>query len=123
MRIIISVLLITYVILSGCTDEDHDLETQNACNSDNPIENVTWIKNMKNSLTNCTLELSIIKGTYEGQTVFFTGITDGLFDGIYAPSVLYDCNGELVRTFTIDDFQDFYGNVTRDTVLYRCKTY
>ena len=120
MKTAILTLMISVVLLS-CDKDENDIDTQNACNSDNPIEDISWIIEIKNSLTDCSCEISIIQGTYNGQTVFFTALTDPLCDGIDTPT-LFDCNGNAIRTFTMDDYQDFYNNVSRDKVLYRCKT-
>ncbi len=115
MKTIFLFILISLVIIS-CEKKD----TQNACRSDNPIEEVTWLKEMKDSLTNCYCEISIIQGTYKNQTVFFVAMTDPLCDGIDIPTLL-DCYGNVVRQFTQEDYQEFYTDVTRDIVLYRCK--
>lgn len=103
----------------SCDMFDKSLKTE--CNLDNPIEDFAWLKAMKTTLTNCSCETSIIQGTYNNQTVFFIATTDPLCDGIDMPT-LFDCNGGAVRTFTSADYRDFYDHVTRDKVLYRCKT-
>ncbi len=112
--------LVIFTLLLSCCNDEKDTSTQNACDSDNPLE-ISWVKEIINSLQNCTCEISFIQGMYNGQTVFFTALTDPLCDGIELPT-LFDCNGKPIRTFTINDFQYFYNEVTRDTVLYRCKT-
>jgi hypothetical protein len=76
---------------------------------------------METSLINCMCEISLIRGTYNNQTVYFTALTDPACDGIDTPT-LYDSNGKIVRIFTMNDYQEFYEKVTRDSVLYRCKT-
>jgi hypothetical protein len=122
MKITIYSILVVFVfaiIVFSCKKAENK-ETKNALDSKNPIEDVIWIKKIKNSLTNCTCEISIIQGTYNSQIVFFTALTDHACDGIDTPT-LYDCYGNVVRTFTMDDYQDFYDNVSRDKVLYRCK--
>lgn len=112
--------MILFVALLSCSKDDNDSNTQNACEADNPLE-VEWIIEIKNSMQNCFCEISIIQGTYEGQTVFFIALTDPLCDGIDVPT-LYNCEGVAVKTYTMDDYLEFYTEVTRDTVLYRCKT-
>jgi len=119
MKLTILVLFLS-AMLVGCSKNDKEHDTQNACKSADPLE-VSWIKEIKNSLTNCSCEISIIQGTYDGQTVFFTALTDPACDGIDTPT-LYNCNGNIVRIFTMHDYTDFYTKVTRDNVLYRCKT-
>lgn len=102
-------------MISGC----EIIDQTNACISDNPLEEVIWLKEMRDTLTDCICELSIIQGTYDNQTVFFIASTDPLCDGIDTPT-LYDCHGNLLITFNMDNYQEFYQNVTRDKVLYRC---
>jgi hypothetical protein len=114
------VILTLGILFMGCA-KDATEETTNACNSSNPIEEVGWLKAMKNSLTNCSCEMSIIQGTYNNQTVFFIALTDELCDGIDMPT-LFNCEGKVVRTFNETDYREFYDKVTRDKVLYRCKT-
>ena len=109
---------IVLALIIGC--EKDDSENKNACNSDNPIEDISWLKELKNSLSDCVCEISLIQGTYDNRTVFFTALTDPLCDGIDMPT-LFDCKGNVVRTFTMNDYQEFYTDVTRDKVLYRCK--
>jgi hypothetical protein len=116
MKYFVFTLLIS-ILLINCK---RNIETQNACISAYPIEDVVWLKEIKANMTNCGCEISIIQGTYSHQTVFFVGLTDPLCDGIDIPT-LFDCTGNVVRTFTDKDYQEFYKNVTRDKVLYRCK--
>jgi len=122
MRKIIGVMLITLTIGSvSCNDEDK-LAT-NACTPTVSIDDVPWIAALKKTMTNCTCEISIIKGTYQGQTVIFIALTDPSCDGIDTP-VLYNCVGNEIKTFTDSpsDQKELHDNVTRDSVLYRCKT-
>jgi hypothetical protein len=118
MKTIILFPTICLLILVGC---EYDKPAKAECISDNPIEDFAWLKEMKNSLTQCDCEVSIIQGTYNNQTVFFTALTDVLCDGINIPT-LFDCDGKIVRVFTIGDYRSFNDLVTRDKVLYRCKT-
>jgi len=120
MKYTIFTLLIALTLLS-CNKDKKGIETQNACESSNPVEEVTWIKALKSNLTNCSCEMSIIQGKYNGQTVYYVMMTDPLCDGISTPT-LFDCNGKVVRTFTLDDYQEFPGTVSPEKVLYRCKT-
>ena len=105
--------------LLNCCKYDNLSKTE--CISNNPTEDFVWLKTIKSSLTNCSCEISIIEGTYNGGTVYFTAITDILCDGILIPT-LYDCEGKVVRIFTSDDFSSFHDLVTTDKVLYRCNT-
>jgi hypothetical protein len=117
MKITLGIAIIIF-LLQSCSKGDK--ETLNACKSTNPVEDVTWLRTIKGSLTNCTCEVSIIQGTYDSGTVFYVAITDPLCNGINIPT-LFDCNGNMVRTFTMDDYLEFTSLVTPVKVLYRCK--
>jgi hypothetical protein len=82
----------------------------------------TWFWELKNGLTNCICEISIIQAAYQHQTVFYTAVTDPLCNGVNTPTLL-NCEGEIVKTFTLSetDQKDFYENVIDKKVLYRCK--
>ena len=119
MKTLLMTLLISTVLFS-CSKNSKEIQTLNACESSNPLEEVPWLKEMKNSLTQCGCEMSLIQGTYKEQTVFYIVLTDPVCDGISEPT-LFDCKGKVVRTFTIDDYRDFYTDVSTVKVLYRCK--
>ena len=115
-----SLVLFTMILgMLNCCKYDSLSKTEYISN--NPTEDYAWLKTVKNSLSNCSCEISIIQGTYNSRTVFFTSITDVLCDGITIPT-LYGCDGQVVRIFTSDDFLSFHDLVTTDKVLYRCKT-
>lgn len=120
-RKFIFVASIILIVCSVSCNDDKNVNA-NACNATGSIDNVPWIVDLKKSMTNCTCEVSIIKGTYEGQTVIFIALTDPLCDGIDTPT-LYNCNGKEIRSFTdsASDQKELRDNVTRDSVIYRCK--
>jgi len=100
----------------ACSNDDNPCENI----ADNPLEEYEWLQEVKNNMTDCLFETSIIQGTYLRQTVFFTAVTDPLFSGINTPT-LYNCQGGIVRIFTMDNYQDYQNQVTINKVLYRCK--
>ena len=114
-------ILILGILFMGCT-KDATVDTTNACTSANPIEEVGWLKSMKESIVNTksACETSIVQGTYNNQTVFFTMITDPLCNSINMPT-LYSCEGKVVRTFTEADYREFSEKVTSVKVLFRYK--
>jgi hypothetical protein len=105
----------------GCKNNDEENLLKSACNCDDPIDKVDWMIALKNSMTNCSCEVSLIQGTYNDQIVYFVAMTDPLCNGINTPA-LYNCDGHVIRQFTDEDYQDFYNEVSCDSVLYRCKT-
>ena len=115
----LGLILILGILFMGCT-KDATVDTTNACTSANPIEEVGWLKDMKNSLTNCSCESSIIQGIYNNQTVFFIRGTDPLCNSVNMPT-LYSCEGKVVRVFNETDYREFDDKVTPVKVIYRCK--
>jgi hypothetical protein len=110
--------IVMFFLLVQCGKDDK--ETANACNTDNPMETIDWLKAMKDSLTNCSCQISIVQGTYRNHPVFYLALTDPLCDGVLIPT-LVDCNGKVVKKYNETDIEDFYHQVSIDTVLYSCK--
>ena len=92
----------------------------NDCNTENPIEELSWLKTVKDSLTDCPCQISIMQGTYMDQTVYYLALTDPLCDGIAIPT-LFNCSGKAVKQYTQDNYMDFSNQVRFDSVLYSCK--
>jgi hypothetical protein len=90
------------------------------CECNDPLTDLSWLRQVKNSLTNCFCETSIIQASYNKQTVFYLAMTDPLCDGIQT-YVLLDCTGNTVKSYQSGD-QAMDGRVTNLKVLYRCKT-
>lgn len=120
-RIIFAISIILTFGSVSCSD-DQKIDS-NACKVTESIDNVPWLVELKKSMTNCTCEISIIKGTYNRQTVIFIAITDPVCNNINTPT-LYNCEGKEIRSFTTSttDQKELRDNVTWDSVLYRCKT-
>jgi hypothetical protein len=117
---IISIILLIAAGFIGCHNSKN-VDT-NACAANDPMEEVPWIEELKTSMTNCSCEISIIKGTYRGQTVVFTALTDPLCNGISTP-ILYNCEGKEITRFTDSpsDQEELRNNVRRESILFRCK--
>jgi hypothetical protein len=110
----LSVIAGLLILLLSCEKKD------NVCNCSDPLNDLSWLKELKTSLTNCTCEMSVIQATYNDQTVFYQAMTDPLCDGIY-PVVLLDCSGTTVKSYeSMGQVPD--GAITDMKVLYRCKT-
>jgi hypothetical protein len=119
MRVFIFSLLIIGTF--QCHDDDSNI-TRNVCTTTGSHEDIKWFAELKSSMECAYCETSIIQGTYAGQDVIFAALTDPLCDGIDTPT-LYTCDGIELRSFSTSliDQQDLRENLTRDTVLYRCK--
>jgi hypothetical protein len=110
----LSFLLVLMVLLLNCEKND------NTCNCNDPINDLAWLKDVKNSFTNCTCEMSVIQATFNKQTVFYTAMTDPLCDGV-GVYIIFDCKGDSIKSYT-SGVQTFYDEVTNRKILYRCKT-
>jgi hypothetical protein len=64
--------------------------------------------------------MSVIQGTYNKQTVFYTAMTDPLCDG-GGSYTIFNCKGESIKSYAVGD-QTFFNEITDRKVLYRCKT-
>jgi hypothetical protein len=87
----------------SCT-EDEDPAT--ACGVADPIENLAWLQEMTENLSEGSLsEYSYIKqATYKGETVFFPG---SCCPHCNTALILYDCSGNAIQEdYTIDDLED-----------------
>lgn len=109
--------VITSILLLNCSKEEK--VTTKACNSDNPMEEIGWLKAIKDSLADCPCRISVIQATYLHKQVFYVALSDPLCDGVFYPELL-DCNGKTVKQFTQENIEDF-NQVTVDTVLYSCR--
>lgn len=115
------VLFLLSLALLGCTKEGNEKSLLTTCEVANPIEDLPWLRDLTASLVDCGCEISIVEGTYEMQTVFFLALTDPVCNGVVFPT-LQDCDGAIIRTFTIEDYEEFPETTTFDKVWYRCKT-
>ena len=110
----LSLIIAFMILLLSCE------KNSNTCNCKDPINDLTWLKEVKDSFTNCSCEMSIVQATYNKQTVFYAAMTDPLCDGIY-PIVLRDCKGEIVKSYESAN-QVLENELTDLQILYRCKT-
>lgn len=94
-----------------------------SCEKDNKAENLIddlpWLKEIKNSLKSCTCDVSIFKGTYNNQTVYFTLMNDPVCNSVFGTS-LWNEKGETIKTYGPSDQNLFASEVTNKIVLYTC---
>ncbi|RXQ88131.1 hypothetical protein EO244_15455 [Ancylomarina salipaludis] len=116
MRKLIFILFIL-IGLSCCNNKDETLLT---CEFSDPLEDLTWLKEYKESLKDCNIQISIFQATYKNQTVFYSAITDPLVNSIFKV-LIWDCEGKVIKVFDNDERENFSNSVTKRVVLYRCK--
>jgi hypothetical protein len=110
----LSIIIVFLALLLSCE------KNGNTCNCNDPLTDLAWLQEVKNSFTNCSCEMSIIQATYNKQTVFYSAMTDLLCDGYY-PIVLRDCDGNFVKSYEPGD-QAKDTEIAKMKILYRCKT-
>ena len=106
-----------FVMIFSCCEKDEN--TIPECNIENPIEELSWLNDVKNSLTNCTCAISIIQGEYKKKTVFYTMITDPVCNSVFNV-ILWDCNGQVIKEYKMGDNEAFFNEVEIVEVLYTC---
>lgn len=94
-----------------------DTEGINDCGVENPIEELAWLHEMKNSIS-CICHSSIAQGTFKGQTVFFIIVPSFYCDA--AGITIWDCNGDVVKEFLYIDDDPEMAQVEFVKVLYSC---
>jgi hypothetical protein len=110
-------LLISLVIFMAVSCEKYN----NTCDCKNPLEDLPWLKDLKDSFTNCTCRISIVQAEYNHQTVFYSILNDELCDGI--PTViLKDCSGNSLKTYANGWDETFTNEVKDRRIIYSCKT-
>jgi hypothetical protein len=109
-------LLITGIILTSCKKDNNTLPE---CNVEDPIEEFDWLKEVKNSFTNCSCWISILQGRYKGGTVYYTMITDPVCNSVFEVT-LWDCNGNIVREYKTGENEIFGNEVELVRNLYTC---
>lgn len=116
MKQLLTISIAIFLFISCTKEKNENLN----CVLTDPIDELPWLKEIKNSLTNCTSEVSIIQANYQSQTVFYTAITDPLFDGIQSYTLL-NCEGKVVEIINADNMQNFLANISDVKNLYRCQ--
>jgi len=116
MRKIFSCIFICGLILIGCEKSENSIPD---CIVENPLEELDWLKDVKNSLTNCTCQISILQGKYREKTVFYIMNTDPVCNSVFQV-VLWDCNGNVVKKYKPGQNDIFSGEVELVGNIYTC---
>ena len=116
MRKIFSCIFICGLILISCEKSEKPIPD---CNVENPLEELDWLKDVKNSLTNCTCQISILQGKYREKTVFYIIYTDPVCNSVFHV-VLWDCNGDVIKEYKPGQNDIFNSEVELDYIIYTC---
>ncbi len=116
MKIISPYLFLILLFVCSCDKEDDIPE----CNVENPMEELEWLADIANSIENCSCQVAIFKGRYNGGNVYFKLMNDPLCNSVFG-TVLWNCKGIPIKTYGADDFEKFSSDVDNLEVLYECK--
>jgi hypothetical protein len=111
-------LLLCLTALISCDHEDD--ESIPSCEFSDPIEDLAWLKEYKETLSDCSIQISIFQANYKKHVVFYSRITDPLANSVFGVA-LWDCEGNIIKIFKYDQREEFNKLVTNGVVLYRCK--
>jgi hypothetical protein len=111
------ILLLFCLTCLTCCDNEDSIPT---CEFSDPLEELSWLKEYKESLQDCQTETSIFQASYKGHVVFYTALTDPLINSAFAIG-LWNCEGEIIKTYEYDEREEFHNEVSNIVLLYRCK--
>lgn len=116
--------LIVALLFTGvaCQDDDPATGEENSCGGRVALTDMPVVKDLRESIDNCSCTTSIFSAYYDEQPVFYIAVTDPLCDAVFAPA-LYNCQGEVVRQFenTLEQHEEFYNLVTDRNIIYSCE--
>jgi hypothetical protein len=94
MKALLKVLLITIVFVS-CSEDDELKET---CVTNNPMEELVWLKQLKSAFEQSTSAnvVEIYEYRYKQQRVFYVNDCVGCADGL---TKVYSCTGNVMCEF------------------------
>ncbi len=85
--------------------------------SKNPLEDLTWLKELKESLKDSDVQKTIYQASYKKETVFYLMVTDPRVRLAFGVT-LWDCEGKVIREFKSGESEDFEKLVIDRVVLY-----
>ena len=88
----LSFIIFSLVLLLSCEKND------NTCNCNDPLKDLSWLKDIQTSFTNCSCEMSIIQATYNNQTVNVTINSSETGTGSIIPNI----DGSLVSWWKME---------------------
>ena len=114
MKIFTSIL----ILLLGFSSCDASKTEVPKCETQNPLEEYVWLKELKESLEDSELEKTIFQATYNKQSVFYLMITDPRVKLAFGVT-LWDCEGKIIREFKSGESEDYEKLVTNRIALYK----
>ena len=116
MKPLLSILILMTLTIS-CKHES--VVSNNACTAADPLM-VPWVKTLTATMDKSVCTESLFQATYNGQTVYYTAITDIYCDYIPGETLL-GCEGETVKRYNSSQQQAFANEVSVVKTLYVSK--
>jgi hypothetical protein len=117
----VKIVLVFFLLLPGqfsCKEKEHG---HSACGTDDPLENIQWLKELKTSLE-MSAKMSgaqIILYHYNSEDVFLINDCYNCMDGLIQ---VYNCSGEVICQFGgfigMNTCPDFFEEATDSTMLW-----
>ncbi len=105
-------LLILTLASAGCR------KSMSGCYQSNPLEELEWLRQKKEQLSNCICLTQIIESTYQGQTVFEVRLVDPKCDGI---NTVYKCDGSvLTDSGSQNGYQSYLSGMKHSKKIWAC---
>jgi len=106
--------LLTSVLLLSCSDDDDLKQCSDVSGQD-------WYNDLKAELdADCSTQISIFKGNYGGETVYYQLITDPTVN-FQAMLEFYNCEGDLVAELSAEESNNYLNESGRmDEKIYTC---
>jgi hypothetical protein len=116
--------ILLLMVVASCREDKKDavLEPgQNYCHTQNPLEDLNWLKELKDSfeISEKATGAQIIGYEYQGNDVFLINSCVGCADEMWQ---VYDCSGSVICQFGgiagLDTCPGFFETATDSTMLY-----
>lgn len=111
---IVLILSLQFSCEESTTTNDEEL----LCNTENPLEDIDWLNELKESLENNNWQSLIIEYKYKGEDVFYVDPCYNCPDGM---STVYNCEGDVLCGFGgiagINTCPDFFSEATDSAVI------
>ena len=111
-------LLFMVVYFTSCDSNQVD---EKVCEVDNPLENLTWLKEIRVGfeLSSFYVKRKILQYDYKNETVFFIDSCNGCADNL---TIVYNCEGSIICEFGgiggLNTCADFTAEATNEITLW-----
>ena len=118
MRILICAFLAVMLLISCKKDQEKNKITN--CGVHDPLTELDWLAALKEPCEeNAICSPAIFQGVYNGETIFYTFLQGALCDPAFYVALM-DCNGDTLKEYYWEDYDDFAQEVDSVETIYSC---